>query len=70
MLNIFNPKEMLVKEGVKAKIRNIAKGANIEPSKVYATIVMNDKGNDFHIWLYSKDDLTVPIREVKLSELI
>lgn len=63
-------KEMIARIAVKGKIRDIAKAAGIPPEKVYAGINVTKRDGDFQIYLYSKDDMTKPIREIQLIELI
>lgn len=61
---------IVAKTVVKGRIKTIAHKAGISPDKVYAVIDAYKEDGSFRIWLYSKDDLTKPIREVSLEELL
>lgn len=60
----------VAKAVVKSRIKTISQKAGMDTSKLYVVINSENEKGDFTIWLYSKDDLSKPIREIQLSELL
>lgn len=73
-MSIINPftsaKNSIAKDVVKKRIRAISKSDGVPVARIYAVIDVNDEFGNFKIWLYSKDDLSKPIREIELGELL
>lgn len=65
-----NIKSSIANDVVKKRILAIAKKDNLPAEKVYAVIDVYDKYGSFRILLYNKDNLTAPIREISLGELL
>lgn len=65
-------KQLLVRQGVKAKIKEIAQREGWPPSQVYAVIRAVDDGGDFQMFLYRDIPGQPPqyVRPLELSELI
>ena len=71
MLSIVqNAKTSLAKEVVKKRILAISEKDGISPEKIMATFDVYDNKGNFRIFLYNKDNLTTPIREIELGELL
>ena len=73
-MSFLNPfttaKNSIAKEVVKKRIKAISKSDEIPAQRIYAVIDVLDEFGDFKIWLYSKDDLSKPIREIGIEELL
>jgi hypothetical protein len=63
-------KTTIAKEVVKGRIRKIAEKDGIPVQNIYAVIDVSSSNGNFAIWLYNKSDLTKPIREIELGELL
>jgi hypothetical protein len=67
---VQNAKTSLAKEVVKKRILAISEKDGISPEKIMATFDVYDNKGNFRIFLYNKDNLTTPIREIELGELL
>lgn len=67
---VESAKTGIAKEVVKGRIKTIAQKESMLVENVYAVIDVNSSNGNFTIWLYNKNDLSKPIREINLSELL
>lgn len=67
---VQNAKTNIAKDVVKKRILVISEKDNISPEKILAMIDVYDSKGNFRILLYNKDNLSTPIREIALGELL
>lgn len=67
---IQSAKTNLAKDVVKKRILTISEKDGIPPEKIMAMFDVYDEKGNFRIFLYNKDNLTNPIREIELGELL
>jgi hypothetical protein len=66
----LDAKEKMAKSIVAGRIRSIGQKEGIPVENIYAAFDVTSPDADFRIILYNKADMSKPVRELALSELL